>query len=335
MKENITGRIFMPRELYGSDEYSITVEITNLTDSPITINSIVPELIPGKILFVEESEVTSEIDNFEEQKRKLVKELEMQVEEAYDIIYRKTKTPDKIFYTIIAVASLFSVSSEDITDNSRPNWANQALKVNEWSDVEQLDSLLISKLDDDSFLKKAFAINKGKLRKCLDNILEMANTNEEHQTFDAGLIISPKDSITIPYRCVAPYVYSMKICDIHFSVFYKNEKLDIQGSYPVRESAKIFASKGAIVYGAIVGAVLGFAVKNTLVNSFVWFDKAFWSTLFGSITLAVIFGVSTARSAESKKILTVENFAGGILIGALCALFSTRLVEYLAKLIPS
>lgn len=221
-----------------------------------------------------------------------------------------------------------------ILDDSRPVWASQALKVSEWSDVEKLETEIVSQIKDDLFLKKAFLINKEKLKNCLDKISEAKNSTKENLPLDTSTTIQSKETVTFPYRCVAPYVFSMKDYDIQFTISYKNEKSAVQGNYPVRETIKVLASKSAIVFGSITGALLGFSVKNTLVSSFEWFDKTFWSTLIGSITLAIIFGISTARSSESKKIITIENFAGGLLVGALCALFSAKLIGYLEKFIP-
>lgn len=344
MTEYIIGRLYLPKELYGSDEYSISVELTNLSDSPLIISSISPELIPGEILSVDEATTTSEIDDLNELKRRLVKELELQVAKAYEHIYNKPSKWEIALFPILLYVRVFrrimvpinSISEKGvfILDDSKPSWATQALKVSEWTDVEKLETEIISQLKDDSFLKKAFLINKVKLRNCLDKISLAENSSTTNITLDYETTIQSKETVTFPYRCVAPYVYGLKSYDIQFTISYKNETLDIQGNYPIRDTTKVFASKSAIVFGSITGALLGFAVKNTIVNTFIWFDKQFWSSLVGSITLAIIFGIATARSSESKKIITVENFAGGLLIGALCALFSIKLIGYLEKFIP-
>jgi hypothetical protein len=345
MTENIIGRLYFPKEIYGNDEYSITVEITNLSDSALIITSIAPELIPGEILSIDEANTTSEVDDLNDLKRRLVKELEIQVAKGYENIYNKSKSLDIILFPFSLYSRIFRLllllpinnagtKGIFILDDSKPAWASQALRVSEWSDVEKLEIEIISQLKDDSFLKKAFLINKEKLRNCLDKISQTENSTPKNMALDYEGTIQPKETVSFPYRCISPFVYGLKNYDIQFTVSYKNENLDVQGNYPIRDSTKVFASKSAIAFGAITGAILGFSVKNTLINTFVWFDKVFWSNLIGSITLAIIFGIATARSSESKKIITVENFAGGLLIGALCSLFSVKLISYLEKFIP-
>ena len=341
MTDKIIGRLITPKEIFGSDNYTVTVEVTNLTDTVLNINSIDPELIPGDIISAEESASTTELDELEELKRKLVRELDLQVSKAYDTIYNKPTSLDIIFAPITIYARLISrlISTIDekgitVRDESKPSWANQALKINEWSDVEKLEIEIINQLKEDAFLKKAFLINKDKLKNCLDKISLAQSSTTSNLNLDTTITIQPKETVSFPFRCVSPYRFSPKVFDIQFTIAYKSENLDIQGNYPIRDSIKVYTSSSAITFGSITGAILGFAVKNTLVNSFQWFDKTFWSTLIGSITLAIIFGIGTAKSSDSKKIISIENFAGGLLIGALCALFSNKLIGYLEHLIP-
>ncbi len=341
MTDKIIGRLITPKEIYGSDNYSVTVEVTNLTDTVLNISSIYPELIPGKIISAEESATTSELDELEELKRKLVRELDVQVSMAYESIYNKTTLFDIIFapvtiYIRFITRLISSIDEKIITlrDESKPVWANQALKINEWTDVEKLEAEIINQLKEDSFLKKAFLINKDKLEKCLDKISAAQNSTNHNLNLDTTITIQPKETVSFPFRCISPYRFSPKFYEIQFTISYKSENLDIQGNYPIRDNIKIYTSNSAITIGSISGAILGFAVKHTLVNSFTWFDKTFWSTLIGSITLAIIFSIGIAKSSDSKKIISIENFAGGLLIGALCALFSNKLIGYLEYLIP-
>lgn len=341
MTDKIIGRLFTPKEIYGSDNYTVTVEVTNLTDTVLNVTSIDPELIPGEIISAEESATTTELDELEELKRKLVRELDLQVSKAYDSIYNKPNSLDIIFAPITIYIRLISrlISTIDekgitVRDESKPTWANQALKINEWTDVEKLEVEIINQLKEDSFLKKAYLINKDKLKNCLDKISAAQNSTNQNLNLDTAITIQPKETVSFPFRCVSPYRFSPKFYEIQFTISYKSENLDIQGNYPIRDNIKVHTSNSAITFGSITGAILGFAVKNTLVNSFTWFDKTFWSTLVGSITLAIIFSIGTAKSSDSKKIISIENFAGGLLIGALCALFSNKLIGYLEHLIP-
>ena len=340
MTDKIIGRIITPKEIFGSDNYTLTVEITNLTDTILNISSINPELIPGDIISAEESASTTELDDLEEQKRKLVRELDIQISKAYDEIYNTTSTIDIILAPFTLYVRFLSKAMSALTENtisqheSRPSWAYQALKINEWSDVEKLETEIINQLKDESFLKKAFLINKDKLQSCLDKISKAQTSTKASLNLETGITIQPKETLSFPFRCISPYRFSTKIFDIQFTISYKSTNLEIQGNYPIRDAVKIFSSTSAITFGSVTGSILGFAVKNTLINSFDWFDKTFWSTLIGSITLSIIFGISTAKSSDSKKIISVENFAGGLLIGALCALFSSKLISYLEHFIP-
>lgn len=341
MTENLIGRLIVPKEVSGNTKYSIIVEITNLTEHVLNISSIYPELVPGEVISIEESSNSSELDELEELKRKLVRELDAQVIRAYDRIYNQHSYIDILLAPINLYSRLFSNllsnlegKSISIVDDSRPSWAYQALRINEWSDVEKLELEIITQLKEDSFLRKAFLIDKEKLKNCLEKISIAKNANASDLDLDTTITIQPKETVSFPFRCISPYRFSPNLYDIQFTVSYKSQNLVIQGNYPIRDNIRISTSPSAITWGGITGAILGFAVKNTLVSKFIWFDKQFWATLIGSIVLAIIISMGATKNADSKKIISIEHFAGGILIGALCAIFSDKLIMFLEKLIP-
>ena len=88
------------------------------------------------------------------------------------------------------------------------------------------------------------------------------------------------------------------------------------------------------LWGAVLGAVSGFVVKLAFVSSIPWFSTPFLIQLAGSVLLALIVAFATSKSPEKKKIITVEDFVGGFVIGAVSSLFSEQLISWLETLVP-
>ena len=62
----------------------------------------------------------------------------------------------------------------------------------------------------------------------------------------------------------------------------------------------------------------------------------FWGPLLGAIVLSWILATAIMKTDDAKKkFITIEDFTGGIFIGAIAGLFSEQIIEYLKTLIPS
>ncbi|KXX69329.1 hypothetical protein [Flammeovirga sp. SJP92] len=326
--------IKVPSEQVGSSKYAIQLEITNLGDKKIYLEDIDPDIIPGVILSKNQSDSLSELDELEFEKKEVVEELELQLAQAYQKqIFIKMDVFTKIIIIYAQMPELIAASLTKSKPNLNfPRWAKQAFSIKEWDDVLQLEETIMSKEKDDSLLKKAFSINKSKLEKVLNKVSKaqtIASTSLSH-----SYTLNPKETISIPFHCRAPNLYKEKEFDILFNLKFRLEESNNVFHQSSTQRVKFKASSFATPLGAALGGILGFLIRFIFITKGNWFDAQFWTILFGSLLIAVVFGLFTNSSSESKKIISVEGFIGGIILGTIAGLFTENIIEYFEKFIP-
>ncbi len=94
MQEKTRVDILHSANLYGSEHYTLTVEIINLSDKPLSDVRVRALLIPGKSLSFREDPLYSETNRYEYEKKAILEELNLQVMEAYYYLKLKQKLED-------------------------------------------------------------------------------------------------------------------------------------------------------------------------------------------------------------------------------------------------
>lgn len=334
MSSKIKVALKISKELYGGQDYTIIVEVTNTSDKPLTSIEVDPQLIPGTILSQQETESYSELDELQERKRRLFREMEEQVATAYEqqrlrklnirqqVVLVYARMPDVIASMITRTrAKMFRV----------PYWATEATRINDWDDIERLEKDFIENEKDDSLLRKSFLANKAKVESVIKRINANGTKNDQQ---GGGTRLMSGDTISFSYLCRAPNLYRQKTLECQFRITYRDPETGKLGNVPSGESLSFYASAFAVPFGAVLGALAGFVVKVSFMSTLVWFSKDFWTQLLGSTLLATIIAFVTSRSPERKKLITVEDFVGGFVIGAMSAIFSGQLLDYLESLLP-
>ncbi len=326
--------IKIPKDIIGSNKYSLQLEITNMTDNKIIIDSIEPDILPGELISKNKSDSLSELDGLEYEKKSLVEELEMQLAKAYE--RQKIKDLNIFEFFIYIYTSMPEMIATLITKTnptlSFPLWAKKAFSIKEWDDVAALDETIMCYEKDDSLLRKAFNINKNKLKKVLDKISDAKKSNSV--SLDDSYPLNSKETITIPFYCRAPNLYRQKELELLFSLKFKFEGSNSIFNQNISDKISFRASNFAVPLGAIIGGFFGFLVKLIFITKGTWFDNSFWTTLLGSIVLAIVFSLFMNNSSGSKKIISVEGFVGGIILGVIPGLFTENIIEYFEKFIP-
>lgn len=205
--EHISLNLTTQEYIAGSQEYSIALNITNVSGKEIFDLQVFNTLSAGREISLDDGLGSSSLSELEDKKRRLIRELERAVESAYAKKQSKKQSFSEQF--IIAVieavdlyASLFSKKKLQITT---PYWAEEALKIDEWEDVEILEKEVIIFEDDDSFLAKAYSINKYKLERVLSK-LEM----EQSKAFSKGVSLQEGSTIYFPFTFKAPHLLKQK-----------------------------------------------------------------------------------------------------------------------------
>ncbi|MBI3136483.1 MAG: hypothetical protein HYZ14_17540 [Bacteroidetes bacterium] len=334
MNRHLKLNIKTPTEQIGSSKYTLQLEITNLADSSVYLDEIDPDIIPGIVISKNQTETASEIDSLEFEKKEIVEEIEMQLARAYD--RQKFRILNPFAKAIFIYASMPEIIAASLTKTKPnltfPNWAKKAFTVKEWDDVIQLEETIMSSEKEDSLLRKAFNINKIKLEKILQKISEVKNAKDVKLGYSYTL--NSKETINIPFHCRAPHLYKGKEFDILFNLKFRVDGSDNVFNQSTSERIKFKPSSFATPLGAGLGGILGFFVRLIFVTKGAWFDSQFWTVLFGSLILAIVFGLFMNNSTESKKIISVEGFVGGIILGSIAGLFTENIIEYFENFLP-
>ncbi len=94
MQEKTRIDILNTANLYGSEHYTLTVEIINLSDRPLSDVRVRALFIPGKNLISRKNPLSSETGRYEYESQAILKELNLQVMEAYSHLKLEQKTAE-------------------------------------------------------------------------------------------------------------------------------------------------------------------------------------------------------------------------------------------------
>lgn len=331
------------KEIFSWETYTISVDVTNISDSVVDNVAVKPQSVPGLLLQTSEGPENTVLEQLESQKRKIVRELETQVSTAYENkTYRELSRLGKINASLARLFTLrssvsfneFSVSVGDGTSPlSIPAWAKQALQIEDWADLERMEKDIMVYEDAESFLRKAFEINKSKLRKILDK-LDEAKSSPDKANDDLKDVYSihPSDTITFIFKARAPFVIRTRDYSAQFLISYNEPSSGTVGTFSENQAINFFPSPLIIYVGVFLGAIGGFIVRVFLNPQIGWLTPAFGVQLAVNLILAFVVAYVTVRTPNSNKSIIADSFAGGFVIGVLTAIFSDSITEKLKVL---
>lgn len=342
MKDTIKIEIIQQGDFFGSSVFSVSVKITNATSKEIQDIKVDPIDVGGRVLLSKEDTNESEVNELEVQKRQIIKEMEIQIHRAYYSYSFKNmsflKKLDQLFQQIgnAIIVALFSSVIDKVKDqllifkSPVPYYYEEALKINDWNDVERLEKDVMSFEKDDSFLKKAFLINKDKLKRYLERIDEKG---KKADSFHTGPSLQPQGSATFPFTIRAPHLLRPRSIKLQFKV--SNREID-EGKLITNlaiQEVLFYPSAFAIPSGGILGAICGYFIRLALIGRGLSFADFNWLNLGGSVLLGLLVAIVLSRKPEVNKAITVEDFLGGFIIGALTGMFTENIISKLKLLI--
>ncbi len=329
MSEKLKLSLRCPPIVFGSQVYTIIIDVTNVCDKPLSGINVEPQVVPGTVLAVQDSPARTDRDELGEKKFKLLRELQIQIVRAYRSQARKD-TPGSRSTLLSAILRVYGISEEP---GAVPYWAREALRIEDWSDLERLEKDIMSAEPDNSFLRRAFNRTKAKLETCLQKEQEL-NERGRQIPLNPDISIQPGETVPFVFRCRAPHAYRQSDGEAQFKVSYKDLEKGTTGVYSCAQALRLHASFFAVPVGALLGALAGYIIKLAYIGP----PPTSWQqgALYGlaCCLLALVVGLLTGRSSESRKAITVEDFVGGFVIGAVCGLFTENLINYLRGFIP-
>lgn len=359
MQEKIKTTILNSENLFGGERYALTVEVINLSSKPLSNVSVKPQILPGKNLTLQADLSYSEISVRDYEKRAVIQEMNQQSQIAYKFL-RNTRrfrailpiednraknenshSVDKLKNENLLIRAIRFI--DDLYEPSEAiyslNLYKKSLAISSLEDVEHIEKLIMSRISDDSFLKKAFLSNKERLKIILSSKTSQADDLNE------SFLLQPGQIISFTFYSKAPHLLHQRKTDVQFEFSYIEDGEEpynkrIISRQIVRKTLVFYASGFSISLGVVLGGISGFVVKNIFISPTGLQDlisKGFWSnflpSLIGTILLSCILSIAVKRSDESRKFVTVEDFSGGFIVGAIAGMFSNEILVFLRGLL--
>ena len=328
----VQTEILTPENIVGSSLYSVSVTITNTGEIELSGVEVEPISWAGRLLGGEIEVKDAEESELAARRRALTDEMESQVAWADERQkLNEMSFADGLLYSFVRVIDAYaSIFSGRLVSSATPPWTRQAFRIHDWEDVETLEKEIIALETEDSRVRRAFLIDKQKLARCLKE-LEAQTSNAS--PFSTGATLVRGASVTFPFSARAPHLLRRRAADLQFKVSYRDSAKEKLTSESITRRVTIFPSAFSVPTGAMIGAACGYGIKialQSMPSKAVPFD---WVALGGSVLLGLLVALLTSRRPETSKVITVEDFLGGFIIGALTGMFSEGMFERLRNLI--
>lgn len=323
--------IIKPDVVAGSAPFTITVTVTNVSQADVAGVEVRPLGLPGRLLGSGIEVTDSKESELESRRRELIDEMESQVAIAYESqLSRSMPVSEQFAFALARSLDIYAaVFSGRRAEGIRPSWTRQAFRIYEWQDVETLEREIIGKEKPDSRLRTAFLIDKEKLRVCLD---ALKAAGERAEAFDGGTSLVAGASASFPFTARAPHLFARRDFDAQFQVSYRGGASGKFTSESVSARLTLLPSAFAVPTGGLVGGACGYAIRLAFSTTPGQSPVIDWTALGGSVLLGLVFALLTARKPDAHKVITVEDFLGGFIIGVLTGMFSDAVMSRLRTL---
>jgi hypothetical protein len=309
----------------------VSVTIINTGDTELTGVEVQPVALVGRLLSSEVEVKEAEESELEARRRAVIEEMESQVAIAYERQqYKVLSFGDAIALSVVrAVDGYASLFAGQRVSRVTPKWTHEAFRIHEWEDVEMLEKEIIALESEDSRVKRAFLIDKQKLERCLDSL---GKRTAAPSTFQAGASLAPGGSITFPFAAKTPHLLRRRTADLQLRITYRDMSTAKLTSESLSRRVAILPSAFSVPTGSMIGAACGYAIKIALQSKAGAPLPLDWGALGGSVLLGLLVALLTSRRPETHKVITVEDFLGGFIVGALTGMFSEGMFDRLRVL---
>jgi hypothetical protein len=175
-----------PKELFGSTVYTVSVDVTNPTNTTIEKVSVIPQFLPGTLILREEPLHTALV-GLQSEKQSLARAMEIQALHAYE---RQNAPQEESFFRRLiswwgklVKASKIRIDYGPIhwdidTEEFIPGFSKELFSIESLNDVERLEREIILHEHVNSPERKLFLLGKGKLLEKMSEIEKKEVTKE-------------------------------------------------------------------------------------------------------------------------------------------------------------
>ena len=312
--------------LQAGTEFSVSVNVTNPFETPITIRSVATRL-PVEFVNATDLHMEEQLSELESRIRQLLKERapqlklpEVRKRQAFDNLRRE------IIRSLPVVGSLVATSQAAV-DYVRASNVSAVASLDVLgpgvSPDEIKELVRIAQNDDDG---------EGALRAKTVEILER-RAERLRADLQKGVVLQPGNSTVQVFtlRTAKWLLFRPSSYTLHIEVEY-----EVDGAVQrdvVRHELVMAASMRSLIVGAALGAGVGSFNRSVLASgSILGGQEDVWrAVLLGvsNILLGVVAVVIFARKTDTQPLFTIQDFWGGVLAGFLVGYMGTTFFDSL------
>jgi len=307
-------------------EFSIAIEIKNISDKPITIKSVSSKL-PTEFRDIKTEQRIVNVKNVERELKDFISEYvpDLKKDKRKELLKEMFKEAVRLIpFGGVLVAS--SVAGEYIKASTSTPKKKTEDKPDE-SSLSELKQILDSKIEDDSL--------KEEVKTKLNNIVS-EQIRKLNDFLDESITLQPNNSTVYIFTLMTKknFFFRPSKYELHIELFYEKESVENTENCPF--PFIVDSSMESISLGAVFGNILGFVAKDInsekqILNYITERDSNLMVLLILSLISSIIISVFGVLIFKRKKdvqgIVTIEDFWGGMLLGFIIAFAGYSFIE--------
>lgn len=147
--------------------------------------------------------------------------------------------------------------------------------------------------------------------------------HQHSESFDLAIVLQPGNSTVQSFTICTRWAIFFQPASYNLYLWIDYEMEGLRNKDAICYKLNIRAPLKAMIYGSIIGSVMGFILRSindslTVVVPTDWISILSWLVkLFGNVLLSAIVVIAFARKKDTQPILSIEDFWGGVFIGFL------------------
>lgn len=147
------------------------------------------------------------------------------------------------------------------------------------------------------------------------------------------MTLQPGDNKPFVFWFGVGHAFKARAEKLKFVVSYAVAGADIERSHSSTVEMRVLPSMLAVPAGGVVGGVIGYVARLALLGGSSESAAKTAMGIVGCAVVALLLTLLTARRPDSFKAVVVEDFWGGVVVGALAGLFTQEIVQRLHALV--
>jgi hypothetical protein len=343
MSDKVKLTIHQPENPLGGSVYVVVVEVTNVGEAPLSHVVVEPQSFAGKLIQGKDESHDDDADWLDQQRNELVQHMSEQAKDAYTNSLRRTRPLlyrlKQVVYQAMEMTFTMATPMGSVSVTPRPlipRHMKKAFEIREWDDVQRVEMEFIELEPDGSLCRKAFRAYKEQLGRVMEELRETRQEEVMIQLLEMDVGIPAGGTRSFPFTMRAPWFLRRASTAFQVQSQFRVGEGPSVGVVNARSKIEFGAWSLSVPLGAIAGSALGLLIRWFLVNGVDLSSltaQAFWTDALAGAAISLVAALFMRRTDQGRKLISVEDFGGGVLVGAVATIYSEQILELLKALV--